>query len=404
MWGVGMGFVPLNTVVPFLLRSLGADEVLIGSLSTAAMLMSALPQLAAAYIAARLSRKVGFFILVHYPACLSVFGMGALAYYADAVGHELASWLIVGCVATFGLAMGMATPLWVHIMAKLLPERVRNTIWSWILCAGTAAGLIGAWQSHRILGESPSLAGYAVCLTLGGVLITLGIQAFWLVREPEEELEPPKRSLLEFARHHLGVVWSSPDMRRLIPLRMLSVGAAAMTGAFLAAAGRDQFNLPDDHAAVFTAAAISSQILHGLWSGPVGDRLGNKVVVVLSPCLVCGAALLALVAPAPGYYAAAFVLVGGLWILEVIAVNGLVMSYCPAADNTPAIAAAATCVMPVAAFAPVLGGWLARTTVGYDVVFAVSAGLSATAAVLMGLLLRSPTPNSRTGDDKREAA
>jgi hypothetical protein len=37
-------------------------------------------------------------------------------------------------------------------------------------------------------------------------------------------------------------------------------------------------------------------------------------------------------------------------------------------------------------------------------VFAVSAGLSATAAVLMGLLLRSPTPNSRTGDDKREAA
>ena len=62
------------------------------------------------------------------------------------------------------------------------------------------------------------------------------------------------------------------------------------------------------------------------------------MVTVLAPVLVCMAAALALVAKSPTYFTVTFLLTGGIWILDVIAVNGLVMAYCPAADNTPAVA------------------------------------------------------------------
>lgn len=389
-WGVGMGFVPFGTVVPFLLRGLGAGEFLIGSVATASLIMTAAPQLIAAYYAARFKRKIGLFVLVHYPACISVLAMGAVAFYAHAIGEGLAAWLIVACVGVYGLSMGMVTPIWVHLMAKLLPSRIRNTLWAWIVCAGTGAGLVGAWQSHTILGENPSLVGYAVCLTIGGVLLTLAIQVTWLVREPEEDAAPPQGSALSFVRRHIGIIWASRPMRRLIPLRMLAAGGTAMLTAFLAAAARDQFDLPDKQAAVFTAATIASQIIHGLWSGPVGDRLGNKVVTVLAPVLVCMAAALALVAKSPTYFTVTFLLTGGIWILDVIAVNGLVMAYCPAADNTPAVAATATCVMPVAAIAPLIGGWLARASGGYDAVFVAAGLLTGLAAILMAVQLEEP--------------
>jgi len=390
-WGIGMAFMPLSTVVPFLLRSLGGTELLVGALSTAMILASALPQLYTVYRSQHMPRKLAYFIVVHYPGCLSVIGIGAATHYAGVLGHQVAVWLIVACVAVFGLSMGMVMPLWVDLMAKVLPERARFTLWGWIMCAGTGSGLLGAWGSHRILGDEPNLAGYTWCALVGGAITFAGTQLFWWVVEPVNAEPESHETFRHFLDHHLRRAWESRPLRRLIGSRMLSASAGCMTGAFLAVAAKERFGLADQESAVFTAAAIVSMIAHGAWVGPVGDRLGNKAVMVISPCLVLAASVCALVAPSPTWFVVAFGITGGLWLVDVLSYCGLVMDYCRGEDKTSFIAVAGTCVAPVSAAAPLVGGLLVQAY-GYGTLFATGAGLAALAAVVSACVIEPTRP------------
>jgi MFS family permease len=356
------------------------------------VLASALPQLYTVYRSQHMPRKLAYFIVVHYPGCLSLAGIGAATHYADALGHQVAVWLIVVCVAVCGLSMGMVMPLWVNLMAKVLPERARFTLWSWIMCAGTGSGLLGAWGSHRILGDEPNLAGYTWCALIGGAITLAGTQLFWWVVEPVNPEPESHETFRHFLDDHLRRAWGSRPLRRLIGSRMLSASAGCMTGAFLAVAARERFALADQEAAVFTAAAIVSMIVHGAWVGPVGDRLGNKAVMVISPCLVLTASTCALVARSPSLFIVAFGITGGLWLVDMLSYSGLVMDYCRREDKTSYIAIAGTCVAPVSAAAPLLGGLLVRAY-GYEAPFAAGAMLAALAAVVSACVIEPTRPS-----------
>lgn len=393
VWGFGMALAPLSTVVPFLLTALGASQVVIGGLATAQILCIALPQLVTVYRSEHLPRKLTYFTVWHYPGCLAILAMGLFTYWASALGNEVTIGLILACGACFGISMGLISPLWIALMRKLLPPRTRNTYWSWIMAAGTSAGFLGAWLCRHLLTGRDDLSGYAACLVWAGLATFLGTQIFWFVREePNGELETHE-TFVHFLRTHVSRAWASLPFRRLMLARIVAAGAGATACAFLAVAAKERFGLPDEAAAVFTVWVVGAQVVLSLLVGPLCDRFGSKVMCVLSPGLVLAAALAALYAPSAGWYGIALAITGGLWIADLIAVNGLVMDYCPHEDKSPFVAVASTLIAVVVAVAPLAGGALARAA-GYDVLFGVIAGVCALAMVLAVILIEDPKRHS----------
>jgi MFS family permease len=406
LWGVAMAFAPIGTVVPFLLRDLGASDVVIGSLSTINLVTMALPGLAAIYRSEHLRRKTPFFIVIHFPASIAFLGLAASAHWADRLGAGVAIALILACVACLGLSMGVAVPMWVNLIRKWLPARGRFRLWSWIIAVGTGAGLLGAWGSHQILGEAPSQDGYALCAVLTAVLTFVAVNLFWFVVEPEDAQPENHETFAHFLTDHFRRAWSVRPFRKLIAVRVFAATGVAMTGGFLAVAAKERFLLEDREAAVFSAIAVASMVSYGLWAGPAGDRLGRKPLCVVSPCLACLAAALALWGGSVWAFGAAFFLTGGLWVLDTVGVNGLVMDYCPDEDKSAFLAIAPTCVAPIAALGPVGGGLLARSA-GYGAVFAVALILCAAGAIASAVALDVPGSVRRAQprpSEDREAA
>ncbi len=400
VWGFGVAVCAFSTVVAFLLKRLGASDRIVGSLSAAYAISAAIPQLYCAYRTEHLPRKLVYFILAHYPACVAFYALGAVTRYADALGPELACALILACVAVFGLSMGMVMPVWVNLMDRTLPPGKRNTLWGWMLSAGPVAGLFGAWASHRLLADLPGLAGYAACALAAGAAVTVSINLFWGVVEPADPAPEKHESFARFVRTHFGRAWSEPGFRRLLFWRLPSAAASGGILAFLAVAAKERFDLPDSAAALFAGAAVASQIVHGLWAGWAGDRFGNRVVAVVSPALVCVAGVLALLAPSPVWTVIAFGVVGGIWIIDVLSVNGLLMDYCRATDKTPIVALMATLLAPVSVGAPVAAGFLAETA-GYTVLFAACTVLAGAAAI--GTALWVVEPRTRAEESRPES-
>lgn len=388
-WGFGMAIISFNTVIAFLLTRLGATERTIGGLGAASAITMALPQLYAAYRTEHLPRKLTYLTLAHYPSCLAMAGLGAVAWYADSLGHRLAVALVLACTALFGLSMGTVIPTWVHLVGKVLPEEGRNTAWGRIMAAGPIAGLAGAWLSHVILGANPGLGGYALCAAVSAFALTVGSSLFWGVVEPPEPDTGSHETFGHFLRTYAGDVMGSRPFRSLLLTRAVAAASGSAAIAFLSVAAKRRFALPDQDAAVFTGAAVLSQILHGLWVGPVGDRWGNKVLLVISPCLVALGCALAAFALSPAWYTAAFVLVGGIWIADLISFNGLVMAYAQRNDKTAYIAAAGTLLAPMATVAPLAAGALAAAT-SFEFLFQLAGTGSLLAALATAIWVHEP--------------
>ncbi len=388
-WGFGMAVASFGTVVAFLLTRLGATERIIGGLGAASAIAMALPQLYAAYRTEHLPRKLAYLTVAHYPSCLAVAGVALVAVYADAIGHGLAIALVLACVALFGLSMGAVVPTWVHLLGKTLPEETRNTTWGRIMAAGPLAGLLGAWVSHLILRGQPTLGGYALCALVSAAALTLGSSLFWGVIEPPETDTASHETFRHFLGAYVGEVLRTASFRRLLLTRALAVASGGAALSFLSVAAKQRFSLPDQEAAIFTAVAVASQVVHGLWAGPVSDRWGNKTVCVASPLLSAAGCGLAAYALSPAWYTAAYLLVGGLWVAELMAVNSLVMAYATGSDKTAYIAATGTLLAPVAGLAPIAAGLLAEAT-SYELVFRIAAVGALVAGLAAALWLHEP--------------
>lgn len=369
-WGFGMAACSFQTVVAFLLSRLGASDRLIGILSATGALTIALPQLYAAYRTEHLPRKLTFLTLMHYPACAAVAGVGWAASRADAMPASTTIWLVILCSAVFGLSLGAVVPTWVHLVGKVLPEEGRNTTWGRIMAAGPVAGLLGAWLSRHILGGDPTFGGYAACALVAAFALTVGSSLFWLVREPEEPEVVSHETFRHFLGTYVGGVVRSAPFRRLLLTRGITTAFGGAATAFLSVAAKHRFGLADEQAATFTAAAVASQVLHSLWGAPLGDRWGNRALLALSPLILAAGCALAAFAPSPAWFTAAFLLVGGLWMLDLISFNGLVLAYSDGHDKTAFIAAAGVLLAPLATVAPLAAGVLIEAT-SYTVIFVI---------------------------------
>jgi MFS family permease len=383
----GVSLISRYTVLPLLVSQLSSERWLQGLIPALTYTGWFLPALfMAPFVASRPRRK---------PLILTATIGERLPYLI--LGLILLLWprlptptLLVVLFLIYGIytfSGGVAMIAWQDFIARLIPERRWGTFFGLQFGLGGVLGTAGAALGATILVAWPFPQNFGIL-----ALICFGAQVvsyifLSLTVEPPQPVAP-RQPMLAF----LGGV--RPLLRRNLAFRRyLFCRAAIALGlvghSFLTAAALERFDPTPSQIGLFTGVLLSMQALAQLGLGALADRWGHKQVLELATGVGMLALLLAAVAPAVSWFLLIFALVGVAQAGYQLSGFTLVFSFSTPAERPTYIGVANTTLAPVAAFGPLLAGWLAELA-GYNALFV--ALLAIGTAGLLGLHWRVPAP------------
>ncbi|MCA1946651.1 MAG: MFS transporter [Armatimonadetes bacterium] len=388
---LGLAFFDGSTVLPSLLRNLGASDTLIGFTRLVQVLGFTLPALWAAHAIHGRRRHLPFLIkgcwLARSGLFLLPFAILMLAQSHPTLLLALFFWVY----AQFWFVDGACAISWYDITAKAIPARVRGRLFGTMQTLGGVAAVAGAagvsWALSR--GGPGFPANYALLAGVWGAGALGSLVLLMLLHEPEGEVdEGPKPSLWEYVRSTIPMVRSNPALRRVIVARLVLEGSG-MAAPFYALYAQDSLGAAAALLGVYVGAKSLGKIGTGPLWGWIVDRFGPMVgfrLVSVCVALVPAAALLAGLTGNPMAMVAPFLLMGsvedGLWMTS----NTVVMANTSDSDRPLAVGAFAVALAPTAAYGPV-GGALAQAF-GYRVAFGAALAF-AFAGCLIALTAKS---------------
>lgn len=391
-WGLGSAFVSYVVILPVFLSRLGAPEVVLALLPAVFMVCLSAPQLLVARWTRHLPVKKFVFTNVHYPGCVSLL---ALAWVAVRWSESRPSWAVAAAfvwLALFGLSISLAMPMWVNLMAKLFPPRVRGKSLGYVFLLSSVCGALGSIAAAWVLHRYAFPTNFAVCFTVGGVLLSGCVTSFFWLREPASEAVTEDRPST-FWRDVGGILRRSAGFNWFLAARFVG-SLGLMAAAFYTVAAVERFDLPSAYAGRFGAALLAAQVVGSLAAGRLGDAWGFRLPVLLSPLLNLAAAVTALAAPSAGWCYLVFVFYGLHRAFAMVGVHTLTIEFCSAEDKTTYVALGSTVLCPAYVLGPLAGGLLARYhPARYDAVFVATIVCCLVAAVVT--VLKVPEPRKR---------
>ncbi len=390
----GLACFDPSTVVPVLLKRLGASDTVIGSLRFILVLGFTLPALFAAHhIHGRRYHKrflvtacgIGRAFLLTLP--LAILWLGPSHPTAVVV------WLMtVYCI--YWLADGACAVSWLDIVAKAIPGRVRGRFFG---VMQTISGLLGIGAGVIVsLTLGPTGPGFPLSFALLAILWCLGnaiSQAgLFLIREPEGEVEAgaAKPRFVEYVRRAAPLMRQNPTLKRLVVSRLLLDGGG-IAASFYVLHAEKSLGAGLAMVGVFQVANNVGRLVAGPVLGIVSDRWGRSVGIRTVGLAMLIAPVIALLS---GYlplwcfvlvFVAQGVIQDGMWMVFSSAVLETVRP-----EERPFAVGVSSLFQLPAAFYGVLGGLLSQY-LGYPAAFAVALSFA-----LAGLAVASSGPVTRS--------
>jgi MFS family permease len=387
-WGLGLGFVGFQTVLPLFITRLGGGPVLVGALPALWALGLALPQLVVPILAAGRGRRKGIVTFLHFVAAAPWAGAALLFLLASgtSTGHLVAMLALFGA---FCLSIGLTYPLWADYLARCtLPER-RGGALGIVFLFQTVAGAAGAAVASLILGSRlPFPRGYGLCFLCAVVGMTAG-NLFLL---PTRERPSPARArppLLGGIRATLSLAVGRGPFRRFLGARLLMEGWPLVMSFYTVLAARE-LEAGGETAARFTAVLLATQAVGNPILGRLGDRLGHTATLLLGhAAFLLGTGLLIVARGLPAFYAASALF--GLFVAgHRVGHLNTTMAYAPREDTTQHLVASTLILAPFQAVAALLGGWAVQS-LGFRPVWGIVMMLTLTGSLAL-LRIGDPKP------------
>ena len=383
----GASFISSSTILPLFISKLTDHPFAIGLLAVIAQGAWFLPQLFTANLVERLPRRkavvvnLGLF-LERLPILVLV-----TAPLIAARSPALALVVLFLSYAWHGLGAGIVATSWQDLVARCFPVDRRGRFFGLTSFIGAGTGALGAGLSTYLLSSHPFPTNFFYVF----LIAALGISVSWLALALTREPVPPVAVVKVDQRRYLA---SLPDLLRrdrnfrrfLIARALMALGGMGMGFVTVAAVGR--WHMPDSDAGLFTAALLAGQTIGNLAFGFVSDRFGHKLSLELGILSGATGFAIAWLAPAPGWYYAAFIVLG--IFSSTIANSGLLvlMEFSEPHRRPTYMGIANTTVGIAGTVAPLIGAALAHT--GYGSVFAVSMTVLIISLILMRWWVRDP--------------
>lgn len=313
LFQTGMAFSAPMSVLPVFLSHFTGSLTMIGVFSSLMNAGGVLPQLFVAHRLESRPRKKPVLVVAIWVRAAAWAILGLLAYFCAVRNALIILVALLVLLFTFSFAGGVATIPFTDIWGKALPATLRGRFFGHRQFWGGLMAVGAGYVVKRILGD-PSLSfprNYAFLFLLSFAFIALSYVALSSVREPEGEPHVQPRRLGVFLRQSIRILWEDRNFGWFI-LSQLAVGFSAFAMPFYVLYGKNELGMAAEQVGVLVGAQMAGAIVSNLVWAPLSDRVGNRIVIMLTAATAAAIPLLALLSSTVGWtlLVAVFVLIG----------------------------------------------------------------------------------------------
>ena len=285
------------------------------------------------------------------------------------------------------------------MIGKVLPVQRRGIFFGISGGLGALMGIIGAHFVGQILETQSYPDNYAWLFLIAFVFCAISWVGLALNREPESPVTKQQVPLRRYLGQLPNVLRSNMNYRRfLISYAVSRLGAMAV--GFFVVFGNTNFELSGTQVGLLTAILIGSQAVTQVIWGWLGDKLGHKLVLMVSAFLLALAAFIAWSTISEASLIVVFVLLGAALASDSVSKFNIVLEFAKPEDQPTYIGLTNTLLAPVVGLGPLLGGWLA-TVLDYRAMFMIAAIIATLGGLLLLFWVQEPrtiTPVSIASD------
>jgi len=384
-------FSNINTVLPSFIATLTGSTVIIGVLVVAQRLGEVVPQMFTAHLveARRYEKPILMWIITMRWMSWALIAVVTALFAVDK--PELVLFLLVGLFAAFSMAGGVGAVVYADVFAKAIPTDRRGRFIGWKQLIGYTLAIGAGWVVAWILSDPeriPYPYNYALIFGLAAVFLLIALGGIAIVREPPSTHERQVTSFGDTLRRAMHLTRVNSNFRWLVTARGLT-SILVMSAPFFVVFALNDIGVAQASVGLYLAAQMTGAALSNLLWGYLGDRFGNRTVIVGSSLTGLGAALAGLAAislgPLPLYLT--FFLVGTTMSGLRLGYSNIILEMSPDHLRATCVALLGTLLAPLALVPLVIG--IALTWVPMSFVLVVDA-IAMTGAVVASLIVRDP--------------
>jgi MFS family permease len=338
-------FINPQTVLPALVNRLGGSNIAVGALGVLVYVGLFIPQIFAARYVETIPWKKKWSLGFGTTHRMFVLVIACAVLFLGADRPSAALWLFFLLYTAMQMVVGVATPGWFDLFAKLTHPRLRGRLVGFRNSVGGVCAFVCGLCLTWILAEFTFPAAYAIAFFAAFVLqmASLWVQAGLVEAEPSTV--SPRRPFFEFLGELPAVLKSNPPFRRFITSCAL-LTVATMPVGFFTVYALVRFHADESAIGEFTLIMVAIQVVSSLVTGYLADRYGNKTsLIVASVSLLCSS-LIALAAPTIGWYSLVYLFLGVNLGTELMARYNMSIEYGPAKKHSTYVGLMNTLLAP----------------------------------------------------------
>ena len=376
-----------QTVLPALVAGLGGGNVAIGLLGVVVYVGLFLPQIfAARYIETLPWKKpwtVSFGVI--HRSLLLLIGLTLIIFGGSYPQVALPLFfLLYTAVQVF---MGITTPGWFDLFAKLTPANRRGRLVGWRNSLGGAGAFVCGIILTWLLGVVWFPLNYSLVIVLAAALqfASLSVQSRLVESEPSPTVD--RKPIFTYLKDLPGVVRTNREFRKFI-VALVCLTLGAMPVGFFTVYALKEFSADQAVVGEFTLSMVSIQVVSALVIGLVADRYGNRIALMCAGGGLVLASASALLAPAVGWFMLVYLFLGINLGTELMARYNMAIEYGPAQYRSMYVGLMNTLVAPFY-ISGIIGGVLVDWF-GYRPVFFIGMVFALAGVVLLLRWVKEP--------------
>lgn len=377
-----------QTVLPALVARLGGSNVTIGALGLVMWTGLFLPQIFAARYVEMLPWKKPWALGFGIAQRMMVLLMGLVVLLFGDRSPSLALTLFLFFYTLHQLLLGVTTPGWFELFAKVTPMRKRGRLIGIRTTLGGLGVLLSGSMLTWALAHKPFPINFAIAFALAFLLqcMSVFVQSFLIEGEPSPVVSH-HRSFAMCVREVVGILRANKPFSTFLVAALVNV-LAAMPAGFYTVYALHAFHAPESIIGTFTLAMIVSQVSTSLVTGFLTDKYGNKMALIIASVALLAANTWALLAPSVESFLTVYVFLGMNLGTELLARYNIAVEYAPASQRATYVGLMNTLIAPF--YAAGIAGGVMSTFFGYTLLFWIGLAASIVGVWMMVVKVKEP--------------
>jgi MFS family permease len=344
----------VQTVLPSFVALLTPSALAVGSMAAVRGAGEVVPQLFTAYLIEDRPRRKPILLWVITIRWVSFGLLAFLTWRFGAARPGVVLGAFLGLFGMFSLAGGVGTVVYADVFAKAIPARRRGRFIGWRQLLGYGLSIAAGYWVKGVLGKMDFPDGYALIFAVATVALLVAFTGFAMIREPVYPVQRSSDSVWQLIRKAWRLAGVDVSFRWFLISQALTMTVLALAPFYVVYALG--VGVSSAEVGVFLAAQMAGGAVSNILWGWLGDRFGNRAVIVgtvvvggLTPLFALGAR------PVPGLFIVVFALMGTTISGVRLGFNNMILEMASVSLRPTCVALQNTLLTPVMLLPLVVG-------------------------------------------------